>query len=289
MEIWPNFFIVGVGKAGTTSLYNYLSKIPQIYMSPVKEPNYFNQLTKSNKNQKIDMAKKKYLSLFSNVKNEKIVGECSISYLTTSEVPALIHKQVPKARILISLRDPVERAFSAYLNNQRYSGLNETFHEQLNKELRNNINNNKIQIGLRAGLYFENVKRYLDTFGAEQVNVIIFEEWVKNLKTTLEDILIFLNVNENINNFEEEALNPFVVTRGPVTKRVLKSKIAIKISESMFSESSRIFLKKFLFKKQIKPEMNLEDRKTLIDFYRDDVNKTQSLLARNLPWSNFNS
>jgi len=41
MEVWPNFFIVGAPRAGTTSLYFYLKQVPEIYMSEVKEPNYF--------------------------------------------------------------------------------------------------------------------------------------------------------------------------------------------------------------------------------------------------------
>ena len=40
---WPNFFIIGAPKAGTTSIYNYLKNIPEIFMSPEKEPNYFSK------------------------------------------------------------------------------------------------------------------------------------------------------------------------------------------------------------------------------------------------------
>jgi len=289
MEKWPNFFIVGVAKAGTTSLYTYLSKIPQIYMSPVKEPNYFNQLIELNKNQKLGMDKKRYLSLFSKVKNEKIVGEASISYLRNPHTPTLIREQIPDALILISLRDPVERAFSSFLNNRRYRKLKASFHEQLNQELKNDMDNNKTYIRLNAGLYFENVKRYLETFGPEQVKIVIFEEWVKNLKDTLEEILKFLGLNPHLKNFEEKTHNPYVDTRGAIAERILQSKMAINLSQSLISESSKNFLKKILFKKQTKPKMSQEDRKTLTDFYRNDVNKVQALLGRNLLWPNFKS
>jgi len=46
MDRWPNFFIVGATKAGTTSIYEYLKEVPEIYMSPVKEPHYFSKLTR---------------------------------------------------------------------------------------------------------------------------------------------------------------------------------------------------------------------------------------------------
>jgi len=287
MEKWPNFFIVGVAKAGTTSLSNYLDKIPQIYMSPVKEPNYFNHINDSKKNKKAGMDKKKYLSLFSKAKDEKILGESSISYLTNLQVPKLIYQQIPDARILMSLRDPVERAFSSFLNNRRYGKFNESFHEQLMKELRNELDFGKSYIRLQAGLYYENAKRYLDTFGEKQVKIIIFEEWTKNLKNTLEDILKFLGLNPHIKNFEEKTYNPYVDTRGPVAERILQSKMANNLSKSLISDSSRTFLKKILFKKQSKPKLSQEDRKILIDFYRNDVQKVQSLFGRNIPWQNF--
>lgn len=75
MEKWPNFFIVGAPRCGTTSLYEYLKQTPGIYMSTVKEPHYFSQ--------SIDPAllyrtpirdKKKYLALFQKATNEKAIG-----------------------------------------------------------------------------------------------------------------------------------------------------------------------------------------------------------------------
>ena len=72
MDIWPNFFIVGATKAGTTSLYEYLRTILKIYMSPIKEPNYFNHVAVPNDDPIKFMIrdKKKYLELFKNVKND---------------------------------------------------------------------------------------------------------------------------------------------------------------------------------------------------------------------------
>ncbi|MEX0656428.1 MAG: sulfotransferase domain-containing protein, partial [Nitrosopumilaceae archaeon] len=115
-ELWPNFFIVGADKAGTSSLYAYLMNIPGIFMSRYKEPNYFSTMTfGDNHDLRPIRDKKKYLELFKNVKNEKIVGEASPSYLGDKEAPKLIHKVSPEAKILICLRDPVERVYSHYL------------------------------------------------------------------------------------------------------------------------------------------------------------------------------
>ena len=93
MERWPNLFIVGAPKAGTTSLYHYLNQAPEIYMSPIKEPNYFSAKTMGDKHPvKPIRNKKKYQHLFENDKNSKYIGEASPTYLDDPEAPFLIHE-----------------------------------------------------------------------------------------------------------------------------------------------------------------------------------------------------
>src|SRR3989304_10189805 len=116
MERWPNLFIVGAPKSGTTSLHAYLDKIDDIFMSPIKEPNYFSAQTVSIKHPVNPIRdKKKYLKLFQKGIHNKYIGEASPSYLADSEASKLIHQVSPNAKIIISLRDPIDRVFSHYL------------------------------------------------------------------------------------------------------------------------------------------------------------------------------
>src|SRR5882672_9220913 len=113
----PNFFIVGAPKAGTTSLYYYLSHHPEVFMSPVKEPNFFSydETVKQNLYHKEKGVGKfeEYRQLFASSNgHHKAIGEASVSYLFYPSVPQRIHELVPKAKIIISLRNPVERAYS---------------------------------------------------------------------------------------------------------------------------------------------------------------------------------
>jgi len=173
VEKWPNFFIVGAVRSGTSSLYAYLKNIPGIYMSPVKEPNYFSSATIPDDHfSEPILDKKKYLSLFEKAKDEKIIGEASPSYLPDPEAPKLIHQVSPYARILISLRDPVERAFSHYHLNIRYHSEKLSFHDAIEKILSKKYDPQKSNRYLHSGLYSENVKTYLDTFGAEQAKIL---------------------------------------------------------------------------------------------------------------------
>lgn len=116
LETWPNFFIVGAPRCGTTSLWYYLNQSPEIFMSSKKEPWYFNSPEYVNVYpEKPIHNDKKYLSLFKGVLEEKAVGEASTTYLADPTTPERIHSVLPESRIIISIRDPVERAFSSYL------------------------------------------------------------------------------------------------------------------------------------------------------------------------------
>ena len=130
MEKWPNFFVVGTPRAGTTSLYSYLNATPGIYMSSIKEPRFFHKI-RPETNLPIMHDKKKYLGLFRNVKDEKSIGEASPTYLQDPESPLLIHKVIPNAKIIIILRDPIERAFSYYLPYKMQGIEKKSFHDEV--------------------------------------------------------------------------------------------------------------------------------------------------------------
>src|SRR5918992_1601997 len=131
-EIWPNFFIVGAQKAATTSLYHYLKNIPGVYMSKVKEPSYFAPNYVRPDPGRFLRDKKEYLRLFKNARGYIAVGEASPSYLWDPDAPKLIHQTVPHARIIMILRDPIERAYSRYLMKKKYrGGMKSSFYDEI--------------------------------------------------------------------------------------------------------------------------------------------------------------
>ena len=291
MERWPNFFIVGAPKTGTTSLYWYLSEVPGIYMPPIKEPNYFSvSLDIRFRATKPIRDKNKYLSLFKKVKDEKIIGDASPQYLFDPQAPKLIHQVAPDARILISLRDPIDRLYSRYLGGRNRGIFKLLFHEEFQRALNHRIDDGERYLRIEWSLYSENVKRYLDIFGPEQMKVIIFEEWTQNVKGTIEEIVKFLGLNSTITNFGSKAHNTYAVPRGRVARYLLTSKTAVRIAKSVLSAKTLSFVKDDLIhKKQPKPKMKQEDRDLMLKFYRDDVKKLQSILGRKLPWPNFDN
>src|SRR5258708_108403 len=161
----PNFFIVGAPKAGTTSLYYYLGQHPDVYMSPVKEPNYFAEEIRlcnigaqwqdwaQRENDSLQqyllgpMQEKRfggivsnwtdYLKLFQNVNGEKAIGEASVCYLWSRTAARNIASTTPNAKIIMVLRNPVDRAFSQYKQAVASGLIGKSFREQVRKSLNN--------------------------------------------------------------------------------------------------------------------------------------------------------
>jgi Sulfotransferase family len=111
--VLPNFFVVGAAKSGTTSIYRYLRQHPDVYMPIVKELHWFSRL-EPNPRQGFHpiTSEEEYLSLFEGWRGERAIGEASPSYLWDPKAPERIQRSVPSAKILILLREPVDRAFS---------------------------------------------------------------------------------------------------------------------------------------------------------------------------------
>jgi len=292
MKRWPNLFIIGAMKAGTTSLYEYLKDIPDIYMSPVKEPKYFSEERDSeNTGVKRIKDETEYLTLFEKAKDEKFLGEASPDYLFDPDSAKLINQIMPEAKIIIILRDPIERAFSHYLLDLRSNPTESQVHEKLLHDMNEKIKKKKIRLRLEASFYHDDVKRYLEIFPREQVKILIFEEMMKNPKGTIQEILDFLGLNYELEELKGEAHNPFVglsVPRGAFSKNFLEKGSKSKFVKKIIPSSIRNFLQTKVLSKQLsKPKLKEEDRKLLKNLYAKDVEKLKNLLERTLPWTNF--
>jgi len=284
MERWPNFFIVGAQRCGTTSLYEYLKQTPGIYMSPVKEPNFFSRIDPVYLTPSPIRDKKKYLALFKKVNNEIAIGEASPTYLQDPQAAKLIHDTVPNARIIVMLRDPVERSFSHYLIRKGLGMETLPFRDAIKKAL--NSQDEYSRRVVEASFYSQQVKTYLDTFGKNLVKIIIFEEFVKDVRRVVKDVLEFLEVNAEPPESIGEIHNPFTVPRGPFAKFVLRSRFVLKIGDNLVPHAMGSFLiRNVLKKKETKPELSQEDRIFLEEIYCNDVKKLREILGRPIPWS----
>jgi hypothetical protein len=306
----PNFFIVGTGKAGTTSLYHYLQQHPQIYMSPVKEPCYFaseiraDNLTATYQRHIRRMSQslperlgggrpvrplgwlvsewEDYLGLFQGVQTETAIGEASVAYLWSETAAANIASRLPDAKIILILRDPSERAFSQYLHQLSVGLTYSTFREHIEKC----VQNQDRKLGahyplLEVGLYSRQVKRYLDLFPRNNIRIYWYEEDWRKPNWLLEDLFKFLNVDTYSANTSDKRLQRRAPRFAAMNYALKQFGITHQLRE--FAPSwLRSTARRLLFRNGSAVKMNSTDRQYLIDYYREDIKNLSSLLNRDL-------
>lgn len=306
----PNLYIVGVAKAGTTSLYEYLmqhydifglEKLNDYYTKSYrkKEPFFWvSDLPEIKKLEYYDNIIKEwdvYMQLYSYSKDEKYRLDASTAYFYCKEASKRIRKYSPNARILISLRNPVFGVYSMYtymksLMNREFENI--TFEQALKKDSLGE-KFRIIPFGLKKNnLYYKNVKAYLDAFGKENVKIIIFEEWIRNTTKTLEEICDFLNIeriqfNEtkkihNVsgipeNNFQVNFYKKLLFSNGKL-KKMYRNLLSYDVRMKIHCLVRRALLEKNLHKEKIKEET----KQSLMEYYREDVKKTEELIGRDL-------
>lgn len=294
-KIWPNFFIVGAQKAGTTSLYEYLANVPGIYMSRIKEPHYFASNAMKRSIFKYEVHEKYYTGLFRNARDKLAVGEASTSYLWDVEAPIRIHQCIEDAKIIIILRNPIERAFSQYLMDVRLGWQNsKSFYEAI----QNDYHQPKIfpssRLYVEAGLYYQQVKRYLDTFGNENVKIIFFEEFIKKPEQEVKGVLKFLGIDSPLyHNKIGKIYNHYVATRSRwLTKiirfagdQLMRNHFTFEMLEMIPPDIKEIIRNRIIYKTIPKPFISSDARTLLEGLYYEDQVKLQSLVERSLPWS----
>ena len=285
---WPNFLIIGAQKAGTSSLYEYLREHPQVYMSPTKEPGYFKfGGARSDWVLPEDVIDRdEYLRLFDGVRDEIAVGEASTGYLNHPMAPSRIREAVPDAKLIAVLRNPVDRAFSAYSMRVASGEEARSFPDAIAPELDpDTVRSTKGQWKyLRNGFYGRYLTRYFDLFPAHQLRIFLYEDLSRDPRQLVCEVFDFLAVDpsfvpdlathHNTSSYTVKSASlDKVVRRFPgkdLARRVVPTEVWVGARRSVRRRNSRI------------PEFPAEVRRRLVDFFRDDILLTEQLIARDL-------
>ena len=284
---WPNLFVVGAAKAGTTALHRALAGHPAVHMSPVKEPHFLADVADPPPETPRPPVRSEaeYLALFAEAGSLRWRGEASPSYLFDPRTPARIQEIAREPRIVISLRDPVERAHSHYLMD-RTSGLQQrSFLDALREDERQPSRVwYAAHLYVDLGLYLEQVRRYLDAFGTERVLVLFFDEllaggvapcarsqtsctlmprrWVRTLPVS--------------NRYREMRL--------PERSGLVRSGHLRKLARAALPARVRRWGDRVLFRPAAKPPVPEHARAYLAERYRPQIPELEELLGRELPW-----
>jgi len=290
----PNFLIVGAAKCGTTSLYHYLADHPDIFMPENKEPRFFvHEHYRSNLIQTDSLyftnhilentinSLEEYKKLFIPGSSYIRRGEASVAYLYYYET-AIPHikKYLGDIPIIIILRSPAERAFSAYRHLKRDLSEPYDFATALQKE-EQRIQKNYIPLYryVDQGRYSQQIKAYLENFS--RVKIILFEDLKSHPLSTIQTIYSFLEVEKKYRpkNLGEK-FNEGKIPRSPWIHQIIYGNSPIKKAA------------KFLFPKKIrekikdinmhKPENFNEQVKILKNIFHDEIHSVEFILKKDL-------
>ena len=304
----PNFFIVGAPKAGTTSLYHYLGKHPQFYTSPIKEPNFFadevraencepwlrRRIARHNRGLRKflsgPMREKRfggiietwadYVRLFANANKELALGEASVCYLWSLTTAGWIGDRIPDAKILLMLRNAIERAFSQYLHVFGTGEVGWSFREHIRRNLHHGSKQyRRYYPFLEFGLYSEQLERYLEQFG-RNVWVGFYEDFEERPCEMLRRIFQFLEVNAE---FAPDMVRRYMEPQVPdwAATRMLKRVGIWRGLANVMPSNWRPLIRRAMVRQAEAIHIDPTDRHFLIDFYHKDIGRLAKLLGRN--------
>lgn len=300
----PTFIVVGAAKCGTTSLYNYLQQHPEIYVSTPKEPEFFSLHYEKG----IDFYEE---SFFSGIRNlHKAAGEMSVNYITFPHIAERIYKYNRNMKIVMMFRNPVERAFSAYLMRKYVTAAESLSFEEaidssqncenlefflekgieiIKEHSRGGISkkDNTIRSYLRQGEYARHIKVYKTYFPHENMHYILLEDLRDNFAETLKQLFIFLGVSEDTQIQDREKQNEFRKANIFTLKKIIGkynwtntiNRIKVFLPKKIYSYMKRVLIKERTIDK---PEMNSETRKRLIEYYKPWNRQLEAILGINL-------
>jgi hypothetical protein len=294
----PNFIIIGAGRAGTTSLYHYLKQHPQVFMTPIKEPNFFaideedrlDDLTLKFGREKIFPIKhiNEYESLFQGVTKEKAAGEASPRYFWGSGCPARIKYHNPDIKLIAILRQPVERAYSDYLRYVQLGLETRPFTQAINIDSLQRRNMDHINLGfyLYTGFYYMHLKRYLAHFQRDQIAVYLFDDFERDALGVLRNIFQFLEVDDKFRadvsiKYNASGIPKYKLIDSALRSNYLTSQAKMYIPRGLLSIPYRLLINA-KSRNLVKPALDPKLGKKLNSIYEEDVLRAQELIQRDL-------
>ena len=316
----PNFFVVGAAKAGTSSLGHYLKQHPEVYISPIKEPLYFSKdFYRENFRPEYLMSvgsldigeylenyplpykpiahvydQAHYLELFREVENEKAIGELSTGYLYSSCAAENIFKFNPSAKIVMVLRQPVERAYSHHqmavkdFVDFEYDFLRALEHDYATSEK----GWGKSHLYIELSLYFDQVRRYLVLFPENQVKIFIYDDLRRDPVKFMEELFEFLEVDvSHASSIDvSERKNVTSHPRYKFSRRFERLLNIFRKYIRVMPDDYRSLIRRLMFTDKRTPKLQRHEFEHAMKYFDEDIKKLSVLIKRDLRcWYHYGS
>lgn len=280
-----NLFIVGAAKSGTTSLYNQLASHPDICMCTIKEPNFFSaaELKKDALyyEEKIVSSLDNYTSLFKPKKNQRIIGEASVSYLYYPGTADKIFRYNDQSKVIIILRNPCYRAFSHYQMDKNLGYINRSFEDIIREEKSGEEYSAYFRQYMSYGMYSKQVEDYIRVFPAKQLMILLFEELQQSATDVQEKIMAFLNLSGTHCPVDHTIYNESGSPDHPLLLYFYRIRLLRKAIRLIIPENAIQYLRKYIFSSHHETLTN-EQQRWLKNYFKEDIMKLEGLIKRKL-------
>ena len=295
MPRYPNLYLIGAPKAGTTFLHAQFSQSQNIFCAGNKEPFFFiregmEHVLHGPKRKKLPLLaeardKNAYLEMYNNWGEEQYAVDSSTYYLSYPGTAERIAKANPDAKIIAILREPLSRAYSHYLMELRDGWFDHNLELAIKQE-EEEIKTPELPWGghyciIRQSLYLEGLKSYYEHFGQGNLRVYLFEDIVKNPEKVLSDISEFLDIEPITLKKADKSKNSYAADRLPLITRAINAYRASPVRNvinALTPRKARDFVRtrydKLRLKNQKKPEMSDQEKVLLEEKLGNDYEKS---------------
>lgn len=201
----PNFVYIGPDKAGSSWLFQVLKWHPDTYITPAKDLYFFDRF--------YDRGVDWYSRQFGGAEDYRVISEISHDYLFSSETVERMANLIPDVRLMVCLREPISRAFSAFLYLRKHGLCNSNFESALDQHP--NL--------IAHGMYASHLRSYVEKFGRSKIHICLFDRLEANPVQFAQDIFSFLGVQSLIipRHLHSKTL-PASTSRSPHLARLIK-------------------------------------------------------------------
>jgi hypothetical protein len=296
-ETKPNFIIIGASKAATTSMYYYLKQHPDVYFPASKELHYFtyDKVAKNSSGpgdravlQTLCRSRDEYKAHYGAVSGEGAIGEVSPTYFYFSNISERLLSELGNIRIIIMLRNPIEKAFSQYMHLVREGRERLSFYDALMSEEKRMANGwGDMWRYKESCLYSERVEKYIKVFNRKNVHIILFDDLKTNAACVLRKTFTFLGVDPDFRPDTSKVYNKTGMPRSRfIADLISKPSILKKIVRTTLPSSLRMKLRLSLTNMNTgkKCEIDSKSRKYLNKYFDDDILKLEKILQIHTGW-----
>ena len=306
-ERLPDFIIVGAAKGGTTYLYHYLNSLEGVYMTNLKEPHFFSfykedvSFQSPEKLNNVVNRFTDYKKLYTKAKDNQLIGDASTSYLyyykkTIDNIKRLYGEKYREVKIIITLRNPIERAWSQVNHFKKFDhepleALNAIDSKTIEKRIHNNWNTFYDYIGF--GRYYKQVKAFMDNF--DQVHVMLYYELRDSREETLNSLANFIFETEdkdytedfaNLNKKHNVSGKPKNILSKVIWTITHKDNPIKRLAAVIFSERLKEYYYSKVNGKILTPvKMSPSFKQKLTEVYEEEIEMLEELIDKDLsPW-----